>query len=423
MNTARTILVSVLVVLLIAILGGLAGWYFFLYHPQTAAQAQDTARGLGIDLSFLGGSTDRNVNAIVGDTSATSSGSTGSTVGKSSSALWQVDKSPVAGVRFVGTASSSALIYVARVGGFVFRADTVARATTRLTETLTPRVYEALIVSDKSVIQRTLDDTGTIVTTLGTVTASTSRATSTPTATTQNILATSPLARDILRAAINPTTQTLWYLVRNTNGGADAMLLSLKDRAPRKVLSSPIARWTPMVLADGRLVLASAPADDLLGSAYTVASNGTMSLIIGNVPGLTILPHGSSQALIYGSSSGGTITLYARSATSTAATALPIRTIADKCVWSTGKTSIAYCAVPTQIPSGSFINEWYRGAVHTADAWWRVDVSAGTADKVYSPVDAGINLDVSYPTISPDGTLIAFINTTDQSLWTLTIPQ
>ena len=66
------------------------------------------------------------------------------------------------------------------------------------------------------------------------------------------------------------------------------------------------------------------------------------------------------------------------------------------------------------------MEEWYRGALHTSDAWWKIDVSAGTAQTLYTP-DSGTSFDAEHPVIDESGGYIAFTNAADKSLWMLRI--
>ena len=144
--------------------------------------------------------------------------------------------------------------------------------------------------------------------------------------------------------------------------------------------------------------------------------------ILRAVPGLTILPKESSSALLWGRSVAGALTLFARVSASATAIEIPLRTIADKCVWSPSATATAYCAVPQGVVSQNFLDEWYRGAAHSSDSIWRVDVGAGSAELVYTP-DTGVVIDVMSPVIDRGGNYISFINATDRSLWLLRLSQ
>ena len=79
---------------------------------------------------------------------------------------------------------------------------------------------------------------------------------------------------------------------------------------------------------------------------------------------------------------------------------LPITTIAEKCVWESA--TVAYCAVPQQIPGAGFLTKWYRGEVHTEDVWYTVDAGAAKADKLFT-IDSAQAIDVESPAIDPGG--------------------
>lgn len=416
MHATRLILWYVLGVLVVIVLGALAGWYFFLHIPQSANTAVDAARGLGSAPSFTGGSTQQNISMVVGGGSFAPSAAP-----DTSSPLWQIDKTPVAGMDFVKSATTTALQYVERANGYVFSVNPASRSVARLTETLIPKIYEALIGSNGHVVERSIDETGAITTFMGTLSAVTSPSS---TSTTQYALNGAYIGKGIRSIVINPADQSIFYLVPNVSGGVDGVTAQWNGSKPQKIFSSTITHWTPLRLADGRLVITESPADDIPGYSYMVRNDGVMTLLAGNIAGLTILPHPSTKALIYGSSANGVLTLFAQSAASSSPTTLEIRTIADKCVWLASKTAIAYCAVPTTPSSHSFLNAWYRGEVHTSDEWWKVDVAAGTAAMVYSPkVSSNVSVDVEHPVIDATGSYIAFVNAADKSLWMLKVPQ
>lgn len=413
MTNLKLILNYILAAVIVIIIGGLVGWYFFLYVPQTKEEVIDMARGLtGPSNPFAGGSTQKNISTILGGTEDTST--------DTSSPLWQIDNTPVAGMGFVKQSTTTALYYIQRANGYVFSADPLQRSTSRLTDTLIPKVYEAFITSDGAVIERSLDEAGNITTFMATIVASSTASTTS----TQRSLSGTYITKGIQSLSLSPTTRSVFYLVPNDSGGIDGIVAGWGGSKPKKIFDSNITHWTPMWLADDRLIITQNAADDLAGYSYSVANNGAMTVLVGNVPGLTLLPHPSSKTIIYGSSSRGTLSLFSQGAASTTPTTLNLQTVADKCVWLPGKVLIAYCAVPTTPPSKPFLNAWYRGEIHTSDTWWKVDVQNGVALEIYSPKRSdNVDLDVERPVIDPSGTYITFINASDKSLWMLKIPQ
>ena len=419
--------------IVILMLGGLVGWYFYLQAQKNTITTTDTARGTGtLAPSFEGTTGSTQVNQSI----ATQAISTDiyHQAGTSTSALWQVDSAPVAGVGFVHTLSGENLNYVERGNGYVFSADPRARQAQRLTGTLLPQVYEALIAEDGSVIERSIGAGGVITTLLGTISSTTARSASSTVTTAARIspnqtgvdsqlpaLVGTYLAPGIQSIALNRTTRSLFYLIGNAQGGVDGVIQDWAGKKRSAIFSSTLRGWRPMMLDDGSIIITESPTEMFPGFAYRMDVHGTLTPLIGNVSGLTVLPKVASPVLIYGASSENGLMLFAR--TTSTAQALAITTTAEKCVWLPGKSEVAYCAVPRETPPANFLDNWYRGAVHTSDDWWKVDVNAGTAVRFYSPASDNVSLDVKDPVIDSTGNYIAFINATNESLWMLRVAQ
>ncbi len=412
---ARTILEYTLAAVVVLLLGALAGSYFFLRAQTQTTTAADVARGYNASAPFGVSGTNNQAS------SAGASSGTSPTVSGEPPQLWQVEQTPIAGMTF-STSTPIQVQYVESSSGYVFDADPQTGAVVRLTDTLMPKIYQALFTGGGHIIERSLDSSGAITTFVGSISTSTLASTSTPNtsvATTSiGMLSGVSLQAGIRSIATDPESDQLFYITSGPNG-VSGVRSEWDGTKQKTIFTSPLSQWRPTWLADGRIIVLQAPADDLTGYAYVLQSNGTLSLVVSG-PGLTVLPRASSPALLYGESSGNGLALFAQTSPSASAVQLPIHTLADKCVWAPGAALIAYCAVPQIAPTGNFLDNWYRGAVHTADVWWQVDVSAGTAQIIYTP-DASMALDVEDPVIDAGGNYIAFINGADQSLWVLRI--
>ncbi|MCR4325713.1 MAG: hypothetical protein NUV59_02805 [Patescibacteria group bacterium] len=415
----QSIIRYVLLPTIVVILGGLAGWYMFLRGQTQATVNTDTGRGFNVGLP-IGDITGSGYSNLAGGGSQDPKRIAGPLP-----RLWQASQAPVAGFSFTETGTSTKLRFVDRGNGYLFAADFEAQALERVTNTLMPKTYEAYISDDK-VVARTVDGSGVIRTFAGAV-ASTSPSEA------DGVLALegADMEGGISAMDMSPETGELFYLLRSATGtvGYRAQWGSGKRTS---VFSSAVSDWRPWLLSDDRIILLLKPADGALGYAYILRSNGTLASLVESAPGLTILPRSGSSALIWGTSGGAGLALYARVNSDATATTLPIRTVADKCAWapSSGEASeggdsqalVAYCGVPQAAQSGNFLGDWYGGARHTADSLWRVDVSAGTAELVYAP-SQGITLDIKDPAVDPSGGYIAFKNARDESLWVLRIDQ
>lgn len=422
----KTLITYALAVAIMVVLGSLAGWYFFLQGQSQATNAADLARGFSSAAPFNSqtGSTYQNMLSGV-FSGADSSGLPAGPLPQ----LWHADKTPVAGFAFGAEGSSTRLSFVERGNGYVFAADPTTQSVARLTNTLLPKVYEAFFTADGGVIERSIDSSGTITTFAGRIATSTEQSLGTTTPPTT--LNGSYLDANIKTLTVNALTGEIFAL-EGVLPVITGYRMQLDGSKQKEVFSSAVPGWRPMWLSDGRIILLTAPTDQVPGFAYTLQGDGSLDPLIRGVPGLTVLPRPSEKtigsspsALLYGTSGGAGLSLFAQGGAGASSALLPIRTIADKCVWAPspakateGAALIAYCAVPQAAPGGNFLNDWYKGIAHTADAWWRVDVSAGKAQIVYAP-DPSLSLDVDSPTIDATGSYLAFRDARDGSLWVL----
>jgi len=156
------------------------------------------------------------------------------------------------------------------------------------------------------------------------------------------------------------------------------------------------------------------------GGAYEMGKSG-LTLLMGPLPGLVVLPKASSTALLWSTSSGGTLSLSARSGPDATPIVFSLKTVASKCTWGSPRAinqNLVYCAVPRSLARGAFLDAWHQGRLHTVDAWWQLDTSSGASQALYAMEET---LDVRNPQIDPGGTWIAFQDGRDESLWVLRI--
>lgn len=412
---------------LISALVGLGGWYVFLRSKSGDLASDDTGRGLGdIVPSFTGnvGNTFQNVlSSIVGTNQG--QGATGGAV----SQLWHVSINPVAGAAFVKTREGERLLFVERATGNVFSADTKTGMIERLSNTLMPKIYQASFTSDGAIMQQGIDQNGRTSTFVGIMVPPTASEDAESDDTLElNTLEGSFLPPDIASISINPVKREYFYIGDAPGGGVVGIKSAWDGTGQKTIFRSDLHQWRSRWLSDGRIVVAQNPADNVLGYAYTIDAGGSVNPLM-RAPGLTILPLSGATSLLYGTSEGGSLALHSRSAKG-ATEKLSIKTLADKCVWlpeesprtpskeGASVAEVALCAVPQKLGVGDFLNNWYAGRIHTNDNIWRIDVSDGGVQMIY-PLES---IDVIYPTANEGGTMIAFMDYRDLSLWLLQLP-
>lgn len=407
MRTALHITQFLLAGLVVVIVGATLGWYVFIHRQIQTTTAQDTARGAGIAPSFGSPQGSTFANTAAGDnTSAQPQNGT-----SSAPRLWQISKTPVAGFGFDAT-STGLILFVERASGNVLQADPSRATIERLTNTLFPKTYDAAIIGEYAIL-RSIDGNA-LTTYAGAIAASTSTG---EVGTLDGVY----LPKNILTIAARDKS-TLAYLLQNPHGGSLGVTSDLAGKGQKQFFSSALADWRLIGLKDGVLYLVQKPADGVPGFSFMLQKDGSLSPLISNVPGLMIAPRASSTALLWSSSGGSSLVLFGRTAANASAETLPIKTVAEKCAWGPGSSLIAYCAVPRTLSTSAFLNDWYAGALHTTDAIWKVDVSAGTAEQFFA-TDSTLALDMENLRFDPSGSYLVFINATDKTLWSLRIAQ
>lgn len=407
----RALIEYLLAVILVLILGSLAGWYFFLRTQTKTTVEQGTARGFGIAIP------EGRANGDIPAGSARTDGaaSTGQAAQRPAQ-LWQVEEKPTAGHMFIGSGDALRLRYVERAGGYVFDANPETGLRVRLTNTLLPKIYEAQFSENGHVFERSVDTLGNITTFAGTVSTSTGASSASSPAMT---LLGSYLAKNIVNLSTHPVSGALFYTIADTNGGA-VVSAEWDGQKPKTLLGSAILSWRPMVLEDGRTFLTQPAADGVSGYGYELKKGGILNRLLGPVPGLVMRVRPRSEAetdaLLWSQSTRGELRLFARVGQNATVIQIPVRTTADKCVWLPEKDYVAYCGVPQGSTGQDFLDNWYRGAAHSSDSLWRIDASAGTAELIFTP-PSSTPVDIENIMIDRAGSALAFTNATDKSLW------
>ncbi len=377
----------------------LAGWYIFLQSKIRGIQNDHTGSALGGDVSF--GPTQRTKELVSSSSGAQSVRDVSPHVVASSTLprAWHIAAEPVAGDGFVAMGTSSTRVrFVERATGNVFDAFLDTNTVVRVTNTLVPSVYDAIISSDGRVIERNADGAS-----MGTVQITSAEIAP---------LIVKPLAKTVQSVAFSASGKEIVALLPS-QGKLVGVRSGVDGSKPMQIFSSNIVGWNVRWLADGRIIVAQNPADGVAGYAYEVQKNNVLvPLARGN--GLAVLPRASSTSMVY-STFDEQPTLFVRVNGTT--TPVSLKTIADKCVWSPTDQFVVFCAAPPIMNHG-FLDMWYRGEVHLADQWWKIDVRTGVVETLFVP---DTPVDVQDPSIDVRGKYLIFKNAIDQSLWSLRI--
>ena len=97
----------------------------------------------------------------------------------------------------------------------------------------------------------------------------------------------------------------------------------------------------------------------------------------------------------------------------------PINTLPqDKCVWSHLKTSVIYCAVPSEDLPSNLPDSWYLGKVIFNDAIYKIDTQTDSVTLLHTP-DPNNQIDILSPFLAEDESFLFFTNKLTNLLWAL----
>lgn len=204
--------------------------------------------------------------------------------------------------------------------------------------------------------------------------------------------------------------------------GSTASLLRTDGTRSTAAFSTSLSSLRVAFAGKSAYLAVTKPSAALSGSAFLVGATGRFSRLTGPLYGLVALPSRSGRWVLASHTVGSEIRTELINTASGEALPLPIKTIADKCVW-TADDSAVYCGVPTDPPAGyAYPDDWYQGVAHFSDRIWKIEVAGRYAQLVLDfPKETGAELDVESLAINPRGTVLVFANKNDGSLWSYSL--
>lgn len=389
--------------LIFLIFVSLIGWYVYLKRNTGAIDAVTAGRGLNNSDVF--GSP---LAPLAAQGEETAPGATTTT-----ETTYLISEAPTGMATFVG--SGTVARFVDERNGNVFDINLANGKATRVTNTLIPRLGDAVWIGDSRVIIRSLDEEGHIVTTISTIEASASSSIGS--------LKGIPLEPDILAVAVAPDQLSFVRLSPNESGSR--LIRANPDGSqPKTIWSSELQGWRLSWPVQKTILLQSRAAAGVAGSLYALnPDTGDVRPLLVNIAGLTSLYNPKTHDLLYSESYTRRPRLFYQSASSTKATPLPYTTLAEKCVWSLKDAKTVFCAIPRRIPEGVlYPDDWYRGEFHSDDVWMTINLATGISTVLSDPqTDFGESLDVDNPSIDPSGERIVFTDASTGKPWIVKI--
>ncbi len=407
-----------LVVLFLLIFGALYYWIIYLGHSSIVPKPTDTPQQ-GFSFNPFNRST------VTLTPTASSTSNDPETIPADPiediqiPVLRHISLGPVGGYSASSTASSTIIRYIDRGTGHIYETQSITTQTEKISNTTIPKVYESYWKKGGSafILRYTKDSTDTIVTFYGelrpTIASSSSNEASYE-------VKGKFLSSNIIGVAVSPKKDRIFTLA--AEGGKTVGYISGFDESKKtKVFETPLTQIIPSWPEENTLAFTTKASGASSGFAYTYdIKKGVLSKVLGGITGMTSIVSADATKVLFSSTKGNTVTTNITTIKDAMTQDAMLKTFTDKCVWSTLHPNELYCAVPSQIPSGTYPDDWYRGNTSFIDQIWHLDTATGEVHLLINPLTSNNELiDATNLSLDSKEDFLYFINKRDLTLWSL----
>lgn len=347
--------------------------------------------------------------------------------------LYQLHNVPVSGVGFTetkdkkGIVLSSAVRYLERGMGHIFETNLSTYKEARIVNETRPRIAEALWGNNgNSVVVRFVDEKngGVIKSRIVNIEAplvSFARGSSTS----EDFLLTEehylPDAIPFMATA-EDSSDKLFYLEKGV-AGTTGTTATFNNTSIADIFSSAFTEWLPQLPNQNLVTLTTRPSAKVPGHMFFLdTKTKAVSKVLNEINGLTTLTNRDGKFVLFSETVGNTSELSFYDVAKREVHQIYLMSLPEKCVWSTKKPSLAYCAVPIVLPSATYPDQWYQGLVSFSDALWEIDATTFETRKILTPSTLGAPaLDMINLSLTSDDSFLAFIDKNTGMPWVYSI--
>lgn len=409
-----TLIITTLIIL--ALIGSGVYWYLFLRVPAVET-GTDTTTQNGFSPFNKGTTTNK---PPVKQSSSTSTPEQQNTPVKLLT-LRKLSATPVGGMSASTTANTAVIRFIDRGAGHIYEANDKSNEITKISNTTLPKIYESYWNKNLTalVIRYLKEDTNTITNFYAEI-----RKTSTTTSTTPFGIKGSYMSPDIDQIAVSPNGDRIftWNI---ENGKGVGYISNFDERNKIRVINGQLTQVLIDWPENNTVTMTTKASANASGYAYTIdTKTGSMKKIIGGLRGLSTKTSKDVKKTLYSVSKNNGFSTALYNSKDESIQDVIFNTLADKCIWSTLRKNEVYCAVPTEIPSGIYPDDWYKGSVQFVDQIWYLDTTTGEVHLLANLLNLSNELiDATQLTLDPKENFLYFINKRDLSLWSLDLSQ
>ncbi|MDR3558171.1 MAG: hypothetical protein P4L61_01430 [Candidatus Pacebacteria bacterium] len=433
----RKVSYSIIIIAILAVLGGFAYFFFYLNKPAPKGESTMTSQNPFNPLNTSGASATQGQSSNMAN-------STSSAIYNNSGQIYQFPKireiwpTPVGGFVASTTGGTAFVRFVDRGTGYVYDMSATSSMPVNISNTTVPLVYGTYWNGNgmsgifRYIKEGSDDVTNFYVQLRSTATTTTeSNGTSTVNIPTTPIISQTPymlrgmyFPGNIISAAVSPKDNQI-FTVESVSGNGVGYISNFDGSGSSRIFSTPLTQVDAFWPIASTLMLATKSSEGSYGYLYSIdVKTGGMSEIIGGLIGLSVLPNTTGQLVLYSDvSSSGNLVTSLFDMKNGSSQDLPFVTLADKCVWSRQNPLDVFCAVPSPTPT-DYPDAWYKGTDPSTDLIVEIDTDTGSVHPISNlTTDAKTQIDAEQLALDPSERFLYFINKRDLSLWSVDLDQ
>ncbi|MFA6554442.1 MAG: hypothetical protein WCS89_02945 [Candidatus Paceibacterota bacterium] len=229
------------------------------------------------------------------------------------------------------------------------------------------------------------------------------------------------LPEGMIDYAVSPKGDNIFMLVKESNSGV-GYIANFDGTSVVKIFNTPLTQINVDWPEETTIAITTKGSSSQAGFLYFVnTKTGIWKKIVGPIFGLsTKVSRNAKYVLTSGTNKNGSISTNIYSTSNGTSTDAIIRTLADKCVWGNFYKELVYCAVPSEIESSIYPDDWYKGNISFIDKIWQINATNGEAYLVSSIVDQSDRvIDAFNLGLDMKDDFLFFMNKSDLSFWSL----
>ncbi|MFA6446551.1 MAG: hypothetical protein WCW14_04880 [Candidatus Paceibacterota bacterium] len=389
--------------------------WFYLSSTDQAAPTTPTQTSTQ-DLSPFGSSNTTKPNS----STTTDVGTIIDSTGKPKPILRLLSSEPIASGISFEKSTTTAVRFIERATGHIYETTMDDTEVRRISNTTIPKIYNAIWSADASslVLQFLKDDNQTIQTFVAKLATNNATSSRISTSVVQGV----SLGDNLKGITVSNDRKSVLFLVSDESG-VSGITANFDGSLKKKIFGIAAREWQVSWPTTDTFLMNTKPTSYMSGYAYLVnKKTGLFNKIAENVRGLTTSVNKDLSFALIGEGDGATSNLSTLNLKTRSFIPLATKTLPEKCVWSSIDPSSAFCAIPKEIPRGSYPDVWYQGVVSFTDSIWKIDASKGTVSLVFDiEQETGRKLDITNLELTKNESYILFTDKTDLSYWSLKI--